>query len=262
MQRILALMVAATTLANVLGQTPPATPAAGILPGGGRAEQPTAKRADEPRIGINFHGGKPDDLLAVIEKEAGDQKPNVIIHPDARNVVIPAFSLRGVTPSQIFIALNMLEPGQSAVWQPVVSDDGEIWTLMPPPRNTGIDPLTGLPTQPGQLGQFGQPVRRQRAMNKQCRVFNLTPVLDGYTVEDVTTAIKAAWELMGLEQEPTIKYHKDTKLLIVFGDPEELNIVTQVNQELSNNIRTKQAAAKASDPAKPDQPQAQPSQKK
>jgi hypothetical protein len=251
MRRIFALVVAVIMLANVSGQVPPTSPTGGGFGGGQRLVN--AKRSEEPRIEIEFKGGKPEDLLAAMEKVSG-YKPNVIIHPEARSVVIPSFSLHGVTPSQVFNALNMLDPGEGAVWQSVESEGGEIWTLMPPPRAAqAIDPLTGLPTQMPIQYQFGQAAKR--AVNKQCRVYNLTPVLDDYTVEDVTTAVKGAWELMNITEEPPIKYHKDTKLLIVFGDPSELGVVQQVITELSTNVRMKQASAKTGEAAKSDQPQ-------
>jgi hypothetical protein len=245
MRRFFALMVAATTFANVFGQNPPTSPNPGFS-GGGKPS--AARRVEEGRMEIEFKGGKPEALLA--EMESFGHKPNVIIHPEARNISIPPFSLRGVTPSQIFNALNMLEPGQGPVWQSVINEDGEIWTLMPPPRMPqAIDPLTGLPIQPD------QPAKPLRSKNKQCRVYNLTPVLEEYTVEDLTTAIKGAWELMNVTEEPAIKYHKDTKLLIVFGEQNELYIVDQVINELRSNIRSKQTVAKTADPTKPDQTQ-------
>jgi hypothetical protein len=245
MRRLFALMVATTTFAHVFGQNPPTSP------NGGGANPAPAKRSEEARMEIEFKGGKPEALLA--EMEAFGRKPNVIIHPEARNISIPPFSLRGVTPGQIFNALNMLEPGQGPVWQSVVNEDGEIWTLMPPPRMPqAIDPTTGMPIQPG------QPAKPQRSMSKQCRVYNLTPVLEEYTVEDLTTAIKGAWELMNVTEEPAIKYHKDTKLLIVFGEQNELYIVDQVISELRSNIRSKQTGSKTADATKPELPQSQP----
>src|SRR6185436_21045190 len=88
--------------------------------------------------------------------------------------------------------------------------------------------------------------------SRTVRVFNLRGVLDEYTIEDVTTAIKGAWDLMNSGEEPTVKYHKDTKLLIVVGTPNQLAVVSQVITELSTNIRLKQKStvAKSSDPAK------------
>jgi hypothetical protein len=206
---------------------------------------------------IDFPGGDPKKLLEAIE-HASSEKPNVIIHPDAARINIPAFSLRDVTAGQVFTALNLLnQAGDAPTWQPVINEDGEIWTLMPSLQRQPqvIDPNTGLPVNQG------QPAKPPRSQNRQCRVFNLTPVLDDYTVEDVTTAVKGAWELMNVQEEPAIKYHKDTKLLIAFGEPSELALINQVISELSNNVRIKQAmaakTAEATKPAEQQQPKKQ-----
>ena len=202
---------------------------------------------------LNFPGGDPQKLIAAI-KEASGAKPNVIIHPEAAHVNFPPFSLRDVTPGQVFTALNMLnQTGDGPLWQPVINQDGEIWTLMPPPKPLQtVDPLTGLPVGQNQNSFQTRLNQITRARDRQCRVFNLTPVLDDYTVEDVTTAVKGAWELMNVQEEPAIKYHKDTKLLIAFGEPNELALINQVISELSNNVRIKQAmAGKTAEATKP-----------
>lgn len=233
--------------ASLAQPTPTATPSPSRAVSSANASRPETKRMD-----IDFPGGDPKKLLDAIDK-ASNPRPNVIIHPEAAHVNIPAFSLRDVTPGQVFTALNTLnQTGDAPFWQAVVNQDGEIWTLMPSPRPAQlIDPSTGLP-----IGQ-GQP-KPARSQSRQCRVFNLTPVLDDYTVEDVTTAVKGAWELMEVREEPAIKYHKDTKLLIAFGEPNELALINQVISELSNNVRIKQAmAAKTAEANKPAEPKKQ-----
>jgi hypothetical protein len=252
MKRIFSSICAASLLsmAPILFAQNPSLPAAASPNfGGGGASRPEPIRMD-----IDFTGGDPKKLIFAME-EASHTRPNVIIHPEAANIKIPAFSLRNVTAGQVFTALNMLnQTGDGGLWQPVINEAGEIWTLMPPPRQLIppiIDPSTGLP-----VGQ-NQPAKPARSQSRQCRVFNLTPVLDDYTVEDVTTAVKGAWELMNVQEEPVIKYHKDTKLLIAFGEPNELALINQVISELSNNVRIKQAlAAKTSEAPKtePQQP--------
>jgi hypothetical protein len=226
-----------------------------VPPAGPPGQPAQAARPQPVRMQIDFKGGQPDDLIAAMKSASGAQ-PNVIIHQDAARTLIPAFSLRDVTASQVFTALNMIgEAGESPTWQPVNTQDGEIWTLMPARRQaTAIDPLTGLPTgQPGILG-------RQPVPTRQARVFNLTPVLDDYSVEDATTAMKGAWELMNSAEDPTVKYHKDTKLLIVMGDPNQLSVVSEVLNQLQQNIFAKQRAAAgkaAAESAKQEQPKKQ-----
>jgi hypothetical protein len=144
-----------------------------------------------------------------------------------------------VTASQVFGALNMLgEPKRTGVWQIVNNADGEIWTVMPSPKTVGIDPTTGLP-----MGGFAG--YAPKSPTRAARVFNLTPVLEDYSIEDVTTAIKGAWDLLNPESEPAMKFHKDTKLLILVGEPNELAAVTEVVRELTRNVEYKKQAAMA-----------------
>ena len=56
-----------------------------------------------------------------------------------------------------------------------------------------------------------------------------------FTVEDITTAIKIGWELAGVKNPPTMRFHEETKLLIVVGDQRQTQCVDQVLQRLSSN---------------------------
>jgi hypothetical protein len=184
---------------------------------------------------LNFPGGHPQKLLDFMKVALGE-RPNVVIHPEATAYDLPPFSLRNVTASQVFGALNMLgEPGRTGVWQMVNNQDGDIWTLMPERRGS-IDPATGLPLM---ANGMTPPAAFARSPSRICRIFNLTLVLDDYTVEDVTTAVKGAWELLTPGDQPAMKYHKDTKLLIVVGEPTELSVVSEVLTSLQQNITYK-----------------------
>jgi hypothetical protein len=152
-------------------------------------------RPPEPvRMDLNFGGGEPEKLLAAMEEAAG-QMPNVIIHPDAAHLKIPPFKLRDVTAGQVFFALNAMSepPFSNGYWRPTTANGREIWTLtLPHDSTTIIDPLTGKPTA----------VRAPTDRN--CKVLNLTLVLEDYSVDDVTTAMKGAWELLEATEAPVV----------------------------------------------------------
>jgi hypothetical protein len=179
------------------------------------------QRPEWTRMNIDFAGGTPAELLAAIKK-ISNQTPNVLIHPDAATVTIPAFKLRDVSPAQIFVALNSLSepPFTNGYWKAAPLPDGEIWTLTRP-RTT-----PGLPFQ-----------------SKNCKILNLTQVLGDYSVDDVTTAMKGAWELLNSGETPVVKFHKDTKLLMVVGDDRQLNVANEVLRELTTNVQLKRRDA-------------------
>jgi hypothetical protein len=227
MKHLLVLIVTAGAFfatAGLSAEQPEPTPGAGstakVLNGPARPEW--------ARMNIDFAGGKPTDLLAAIKK-ACNQSPNVLIHPDAESVSIPPFKLRDVSAAQIFIALNTLSepPFANGYWKAAPLPDGEIWTLTRPHTSSSkIDPTTGLP-----------------ALSKNCKVLNLTMVLGDYSVDDVTTAMKGAWDLLNIGETPVIKFHKDTKLLMIVGDDRQLTVANDVLRELSTNVQLKRREA-------------------
>jgi hypothetical protein len=76
---------------------------------------------------------------------------------------------------------------------------------------------------------------------KVCRFFSLAPYLEhGFTVDDITTAIQTGWKMAKASSPPELNYHRETKLLMAFGDPDELNTIDTVLHTLpsSNATRT------------------------
>jgi hypothetical protein len=76
---------------------------------------------------------------------------------------------------------------------------------------------------------------------KVCRFYSLAPYLErGFTVDDITTAIQTGWKMSGDITVPELKYHKETKLLIAFGEPDKLATIESVLKTLptSNATRT------------------------
>jgi hypothetical protein len=64
---------------------------------------------------------------------------------------------------------------------------------------------------------------------KICRFYQLAVYLDrGFTVDDITTAIQTGWKMAGLTSTPELNYHKETRLLIAFGEPKELQTILDV----------------------------------
>ena len=69
----------------------------------------------------------------------------------------------------------------------------------------------------------------QEIQNKNCCFYPLAPYLErGYTVDDITTAIRTGWKMSGDKETPTISFHKETKLLIAVGEPDKLEVIDNV----------------------------------
>lgn len=82
----------------------------------------------------------------------------------------------------------------------------------------------------------GGPPKGWESQLKICRVYLLTPYLDkGLTVDDVTTAIRTAWKMIG-DPSPSIPqsltFHRETKLLIAVADQRSLEAIDAVLKAL------------------------------
>jgi hypothetical protein len=51
-------------------------------------------------------------------------------------------------------------------------------------------------------------------------------------VDDITTAIQTGWKMMGDKETPEISFHKETKLLIAVGEPDQLGVIDDVLKAL------------------------------
>ena len=197
------------------------------------------------KFNLDFPGGTPKELVAAIEKATG--KPlNAIIPDENADTKIPALKMSNVDVPHLFNAVvNMsykYAPSRSGFGtqqREVVSSygfetkddyvsDDSIWYFF----------VFEAPTQ-----QAPPPSA------KICLFYSLSPYLDrGFTVDDITTAIQTGWKMAGETPTPELNYHKETKLLIAFGEPNKLQTIQQVlqtlpsvNQEFwrqaNNNIR-------------------------
>jgi hypothetical protein len=202
----------------------------------------------EPVIkSIIFDGGSPEELiralrLALRESDANAHGPNVLISPSMKDAKLPAFELQNVTFTDIFQALNNVSDTSSAgKW--VLSGSSEpIWVLNPvqPPHTYGMPtPIPLSNYTPGSRPPSGTRV-------SSCQIFPVARFLTSFKIDDLTTAIETAWSLSPtVQKEPpgTLKFHKDTELLIVVGTQEELRLVTEVLTSLRQEIGEKEESA-------------------
>ncbi|MHB8523086.1 MAG: hypothetical protein ACYDH9_20335 [Limisphaerales bacterium] len=89
---------------------------------------------------------------------------------------------------------------------------------------------------------------------KDCRYYQLASYLETYKVEDITTAIETGWKMLGITSTPKLSFHKETKLLIAVGDPEDLKLIDDVLKQLAAQqpvAGSKPAPAPAGAPNKP-----------
>jgi hypothetical protein len=213
----------------ILGQSP----VFGQPPPAGRPGPSNASAAALPTFDLRFDGGGPTDLVKKIEAALG--KPlNVIISKQDQDVELPPLKMTGVNVAQLFQALSQMSVRNVDV------DRGSGTTSITTSygfRTTGEPKENSIWYFHVQRPSYPQLVSSE----KVCRFFSLAPYLDrGFTVDDITTAIQTGWKMAKDSSLPELNYHKETKLLIAFGDPDKIKAIDVVLQTLpaSNATRT------------------------
>jgi len=197
-----------------------------------------------PKFDLDFPGGTPEQLVKAIEK-ATDKPLNAVIPDDCKDLKIPAFSVKKVTVAQLFQALKqaskknerfiVLDPRERSIG----GNGSDVYSYT---SQYGFK-TEGVPTENSIWcfywdrgnGDRGNPYAPWEVLSSTvCNFYQLEPYLEaGYKVDDITTAVETAWKMFGVTNPPAISYHKDTKVLIVVGKQDEVNLVGDILKQLS-----------------------------
>ena len=222
---------------STLGQpTPPATPLPAPRPPGGfqqrlqaivqRANQEQNQPTALTKFSLDFPGGPPAQLVKAIEKAMG--KPlNAIVPMEDAEVQLPPLKMNDVVVPQLFAALEAASRKVVAVstgsagfgsYQQITIDYG---------FQTTDSPITDASIWYFHAEKPSLPP--VVSTEKICRFYPLLEYLNrGFTVDDITTAIQTGWKMAGETSPPDLSYHKETRLLIAFGEPGKLQTIRNV----------------------------------
>lgn len=194
-----------------------------------RASAPTAPEPSLTKFDLDFPGGTSKQLVAAIQKAMG-RPLNAIVPEDVADTKLPAIKMNSVDVAQLFQALAAASRKNEAVVSSIGGFGG--------PRNyqyvsTSCGFRQGAEGRPTDdtiwyfyVEKPGLPP--DSSPTKVCRFYSLAPYVDrGLSVDDITTAIETGWKMLWEEgtSMPTIKYHKDTKLLIAVGEASKLETI-------------------------------------
>ena len=181
---------------------------------------------DLGKFDLDFRGGTPRQLVEAIEKTSR-RTLNAIVPDEFASLQLPELKMKAVTVHQLFEALH--EASVKTV--PHVYPGGQVEydkfeygfkTLEPPNAISDYSIWYFYCLKPLVLEN-----------PKTCRFYQLTPYLETYKVEDITTAIQTGWKMLGETNPPAISFHKDTKLLIAVGEESKLQLIEIVLQQLA-----------------------------
>jgi hypothetical protein len=206
----LAACLLALTLTPVYGQkTPPKTDSAPAL----------------TKFNLDFPGGTPTELVKAIEKATG-KSLNAIIPTEDADIQLPPLKMNDVVAPQLFYALRAAS-GKTVTVQNQVFGSGYSQVTTDYGFETSDRPITDTSIWYFHADKPSLPP--VVSTEKICRFYSLAPYLDrGFKVDDITTAIQTGWKMADVTSPPELDYHKETKLLIAFGEPNELDTIHDV----------------------------------
>jgi hypothetical protein len=208
--QIVTLLSGLCMIASIQAQTEPSK------------NQTAAASTELATFNIDFPGGTPGELIQTIAKESGT-KPNVIVPKNVADVQLPKFKLRNVNAGQVFEALNMVVDETGSQYLRWMSpgdrkDPNQVWTLLKATPKPSVE---------------------------TCQVVFIGQLLDTFRLDDINAAIRTAWEMLGKTSTASLKFHKETQLLIVKGNGEELKLVFDVLKSLEQGAVSKKQAGPA-----------------
>jgi hypothetical protein len=179
----------------------------------GEAIVPRPAQATAPRpatFNFTFPGGTLEQLLRAIESASGE-KLNLVAPPNfydqAGKSAVAPMDLREVSVQDLLMALNYTQR---------------------------------QPTGPLFEFRYAKPVWTAAVVSRpdprESRVFYVGNLLTHLKIEDLTTAINTVWALKDADPKPELKYHQDTKLLIVFARSDQIEEVSNIINELKASV--------------------------
>lgn len=160
------------------------------------------------RLTINFSGGTVADLVAVLNRIEAPGF-NLIGEKEDLATALPPFSLRDVSSGAFAMGLRqILEPRGITV----MSEGNEMFVLR-------------------RLGSLRSPAMEPQRFES----YQLASYLEKQSIDDIVGAIRAAWELnpQNKSEALQLKFHPPTKLLLVSGSGEAVNIASKVISTLA-----------------------------
>jgi hypothetical protein len=176
------------------------------------------------KFDLDFKGGHPKELIGAIQKATG--KPmNVLIPDEYTNVTLPELKMKNVNAQQLFNALSEASRKTEYATNP----DGTHSTF----SSAYLFHTSGGVLNDDTIWSFYVQNPKILPPSKICRFYALGPYLDwGVSIDDITTAIKTGSKMLGESDEPTMSFHKDTRLLIAVGETSRLDIIDSVLKAL------------------------------
>src|SRR5665213_482243 len=231
--KYLALGLLVISLTPVFGQQPPSNTFQERFAAIRAANKEAADHTPTlTKFNLDFSGGTPKELVAAIEKATG--KPlNTIIPDEDADTQLPPLKMNDVSVPQLFAALEVASRKTVAV------STGQFGSYSQQQISYGFKtPDNGTDNSIWYFYAVKSTLPPMVSTEKVCQFYSLEIYLNrGLTVDDITTAIQTGWKMAGITSPPELNYHKETQLLIAFGEPKDLDTIHGVLQTLPSSAQ-------------------------
>jgi len=183
-----------------------------------------------PRFDLNFRGGRLDQYIEAIREAQPDA--SIVLLPSTHRIFIPPINLRSVT---VEAALRALGTQHS-------TDQGQIREI-----EVQSSRVEGSEQRVYSVKVLRQPVEYQTA------VWSIAELLElGMSRNDVASAIQTAQEIafmsIGDDLQPMVRFHEETKLLIVRASVESLEVFEEILREMRRSALNSRSTHLRDDP--------------
>jgi len=205
-----------------------------------------ASPGDTLRFDLDFPGGTVGEFVKAVGKARGTPI-NVVIPEDLMMVTVPEMRMANVD------AASLLEAASSALLRPVMHPDRSLGRGLVAVSELRQEGYNFQPVARGvwTFKQIGGPPP-EIPISQSVVFFSLEPYLDRYSIDDIITVIEAGNQLRPDSKPLSLKFHKETKLLVVRGTSEDLDMVKGALIELRSS--EKPGGPAVSSPTAPAQP--------
>lgn len=213
--------------------------------------------AGQTKFDLDFKGGTPKQFIEAIKAQSG-LKVNVIIPKEEADAQLPALEVSNVTLPKLFEAVSEASSVATNIIAGALQDaTGKSRPYWATSRITKEFRTRDKSPDENSIWYFNV----HRPSNKtpdfaneelvSVRVYQMASILNDYSIDDVLTAAKTAWQMLDSSSTPELKYHSDTKLLVVKGTDEQQVLIRSVMEELEMTVRAKSRQAQQSPSSAP-----------
>ena len=186
----------------------------------------------EKTFDLEFRGGTVEEYVDAIRNSVGEV--NIVVMPEATELYLEPFTLHQV---DLYAAINLLEGLSEKTATRTVEIETDLAETYTAEANEIIVIHANV---------------KQHTYTTQKTYLVITVqdlfIEDGFTHEDLATAIETAMAIStGNLDEPEIRFHEETGLIIARGHPEQMDTIGQVIEQLREGImreQNKQAAVR------------------